>query len=391
MTLAMTSVATSPACTLRARLANTKRVAARCRHALPTMFKPDHCFPSKVSASATASHRCRQMIVRAEQKGKGVGRGGYPIDEEKSKQLKLVADKMDAFFAHNDEAAFDAVASTDITLHGDLLILDNDLSGADRVKQTLGLYTKAYDYKHENIAHGADIDGGSVFHFWLHQDLKKKEGGGDGKAEELTDGTATKAALWRYVVGDNGKVTDIYFLTQLTPDEKLSMFTDPKLGSDLKFDVMDFKGPTIEPEDNRMSSMLDSAKIFSEIWETGNSSLADNILSKNFKEIAPIFGSKIEGPEKFKSTIDGLFSNYTRTGGMSAFAVDPDSNKAFIHWESKGKMSGDGPDGISLYGLNMLIFDSYGLVETVVGFRQPLPNERVKYMKKVPEKAGAAV
>ena len=83
--------------------------------------------------------------------------------------------------------------------------------------------------------------------------------------------------------------------------------------------------------------------------------------------------------------------NYDRTGGMSAFAVDPDSNKAFIHWESKGKMGGDGPDGISLYGLNMLIFDSYGLVETVVGFRQPLPNERVKYMKKVPEKAGAAV
>ncbi len=194
----------------------------------------------------------------------------------------------------------------------------------------------------------------------------------------------------------------------------------------------------------------------------GNSSLADNILSKNFKEIAPIFGTKTEGPGKFKSTIDGLFSvsalidatkhitfispfpcckipnqschqfkmlqtnlrhfaqcgmatvdsadfaslnvlsllqstpifylqSYDRTGGMSAFAVDPDSNKAFIHWESKGKMSGDGPDGISLYGLDMLIFDSYGLVETVVGFRQPLPNERVKYMKKVPEKAGAAV
>jgi len=82
------------------------------------------------------------MNVRAEQKGKGVGRGGYPIDEEKSKQLKLVADKMDAFFAHSDEAAFDAVASPDITLHGDLLILDNDLSGADKVKQTLGTYTK---------------------------------------------------------------------------------------------------------------------------------------------------------------------------------------------------------------------------------------------------------
>ena len=48
-------------------------------------------------------------------------------------------------------------------------------------------------------------------------------------------------------------------------------FTDPKLGEELKFNVMDFKGPTVEPEDNRMSSMLDSAKIFSEIWETGAS------------------------------------------------------------------------------------------------------------------------
>lgn len=81
----------------------------------------------------------------------------------------MVAEKMDAFFASSDEAAFDAVASPDITLHADLLILDTDLSGADKVKQTLGMYTKNYDYKHQNIAHGADIDGSSVFHFWLHQ------------------------------------------------------------------------------------------------------------------------------------------------------------------------------------------------------------------------------
>lgn len=76
---------------------------------------------------------------------------------------------------------------------------------------------------------------------------------------------------------------------------------------------------------------------------------------------------------------------------MSAFAVDPDSNKAFIHWESKGTMSGGGPEGISLFGLNMLIYDSYGLIDTVVGFRQPLPAERVKYLKKVPKKKAGAV
>lgn len=82
-----------------------------------------------------------------------------------------------------------------------------------------------------------------------------------------------------------------------------------------------------------------------------------------------------------------LLQNYERTGGMSAFGVDPDSNKAFIHWESKGKIGGDGPEGVSLFGLNMLIFDSYGLIKTVVGFRQPLPNERAKYLKKVAQHA----
>ena len=40
----------------------------------------------------------------------------------------------------------------------------------------------------------------------------------------------------------------------------------------------------------------------------GNSKLADEILSNDFHEIAPIFGTEIKGRDKFKSTIDGLFS-----------------------------------------------------------------------------------
>ena len=122
-----------------------------------------------MSPASVLAQRSSKSIVRAEQNYKSAGRGGYPQDEQKASQLKMVADKMDAFFASNDEAAFDAVASTNITLHADLLILDNDLSGADKVKQTLGMYVKNFDYKHQNIAHGADIDGSSVFHFWLHQ------------------------------------------------------------------------------------------------------------------------------------------------------------------------------------------------------------------------------
>ena len=89
-------------------------------------------------------------------------------------------------------------------------------------------------------------------------------------------------------------------------------------------------------------------------------------------------------------------------------------------------MEGSGPDGVSLYGLNLLIFgevlcacfvciialpsthsrlshlqphvddclpndaDDFQQIKTVLGFRQLLPAERVKYLKRVPEKAGVA-
>lgn len=76
---------------------------------------------------------------------------------------------MDAFFASSDGSAFDAVADANIVLHGDLLILDKDISGSDTVKKTLQTYTDAYSYQHEDVAHGVDIEGSSIFHFWLHQ------------------------------------------------------------------------------------------------------------------------------------------------------------------------------------------------------------------------------
>ena len=53
----------------------------------------------------------------------------------------------------------------------------------------------------------------------------------------------------------------------------------------------------------------------------GRSSLADDILSNKFQEIAPIFGSKIEGKDKFKSTIDGLFSVSLAAFGLAYIAV----------------------------------------------------------------------
>ena len=89
-------------------------------------------------------------------------------------------------------------------------------------------------------------------------------------------------------------------------------------------------------------------------------------------------------------------------------------------------MEGSGPDGVSLYGLNLLVFgemlcpcfvctkvlpsshlrlshlqthidaclpddaDDFQQIKTVLGFRQLMPAERVKYLKRVPEKAGVA-
>merc|ERR1712071_594107 len=73
----------------------------------------------------TVGKRQLATLVRSEVKpGPQAGRGSYPDDPDKAAQLKGVAEKMDAFFA-------------------------------------------------------------SIFHFWLHQDLEKKDGGGNGEAQAL--------------------------------------------------------------------------------------------------------------------------------------------------------------------------------------------------------------
>ena len=106
----------------------------------------------------------------------------------------------------------------------------------------------------------------------------------------------------------------------------------------------------------------------------GNSSLADNILSKNFKEIAPIFGSKIEGPDKFKSTIDGLFSvsalidSTKHITSISPLPCCKNPNQSchhckmlqtnLSHFAKCGMATVDSADVASLNGLSLLQFDS---------------------------------
>jgi hypothetical protein len=338
-------------------------------------------------AYLSADNRAASFAARAADTGEqqSIGEGAYPQDEERRQQLHQVAQQMDAFFANKDEAAFDAVVSPNVTLRKDLLILDQDKSGADTVKETLKMYIDNYDYQHDTVAIGEDVEDGSAFHFWLHKELKPKSG-------EPVEANETKAAIWHYVVDDEGKVTDIHFLTQLTPEEKQMMLTDPKLGGEscAKFDVTQWEGPTYEAEDNRSANFLESAKQYSKIWETGDVSIADEILHRDFYEVNPIFGQEVKGRDNFKNMISGLYENYERLDGTRMTAVDYFSNKAFVYWESKGKWDGSGPQGQSLFGLNMLVFDEASqLIKTVVGFRQPLPNERVKYLKRVAEKAHA--
>ncbi len=88
----------------------------------------------------------------------------------------------------------------------------------------------------------------------------------------------------------------------------------------------------------------------------GNSSLADNILSKNFKEIAPIFGTKIEGPEKFKSTIDGLFSVSARNVAATqthhfhcTFSMLQEPHSVLFAFQDHRKMLSSWPNSGRLY------------------------------------------
>ncbi len=56
------------------------------------------------------------------------------------------------------------------------------------------------------------------------QDLKPKSG-------EAAESNESKASIWRYVINPEGKISDIHFLTQLTPEEKQVMLKDPGMGT----------------------------------------------------------------------------------------------------------------------------------------------------------------
>ena len=107
-------------------------------------------------------------MAKSSQPAKDAGGAEHQKHKKRTKQLRAVVDNMDAFFAHSNGAAFHASVSPSVILHADLLTLHQDVSGADKVESALASYTKAFDYKHEKIAYGADIESGSVFHFWIH-------------------------------------------------------------------------------------------------------------------------------------------------------------------------------------------------------------------------------
>ena len=56
------------------------------------------------------------------------------------------------------------------------------------------------------------------------QDLKPKSG-------EPAESHESKASIWRYVINPEGKISDIHFLAQLTPEEKQVMLKDPGMGT----------------------------------------------------------------------------------------------------------------------------------------------------------------
>ena len=58
-------------------------------------------------------------------------------------------------------------------------------------------------------------------------------------------------------------------------------------------------------------------------------------------------------------------------------------NKSFIFWLNhlKPKGSPEATGHITVYGHNLLVFNTEGKISEVIGFRQPMPKERKQILK----------
>jgi SnoaL-like polyketide cyclase len=123
------------------------------------------------------------------------------------------------------------------------------------------------------------------------------------------------------------------------------------------------------------STIRDVARRYSEIWQTGNVDIADDICHPSFQSYDLLKGGELVSKDAFKNMIKEVFKFWHPETSDIDIATTPGDNKAFVHWTATGKLQ-DRAEKVTTFGLNLLEVDPEGgKILRSAGFRQLEPNE----------------
>lgn len=183
------------------------------------------------------------------------------------------------------------------------------------------------------------------------------------------------SGIWRLVLDEQLKVRHIWFLRQLTREEKKFRLKHRPSQLYTDFKAKALVGPQLDLSDRQVAKMQAATEAFNEAWRTGDVRAVHDLMSPASHTINPIFGERKSSREEWEEMVKDVFRVWEVRSNDVDIAVTPSSNKAFIHWHVRGVQK-DTQQEQDLYGLNLLCFDPKEmLISEVVGFRQPLASE----------------
>jgi hypothetical protein len=300
-------------------------------------------------------------------------------------------DRWDNAWSSHNAGELQNLLAPDCTLHADGVLLEHDLKGADAITDLHRRYFSTMDFKHEVIACAANSETRSGFGFWQDHGVQRKagEGGTAAAGAGTAEGSTSIAGMWKCVFNqDCSAVQDIYFLRQLHHEEAEHKLKDPKSIAKGGIDSSRYSKATTaagEGDKEKQKAARYAAEQFSQIWQTGDTSIAEKIMEDDVRSTDLMHGGELKGRDAWCKMISKVFQGWTPQKSSFDVGVSLDGRVALVHWVSEGEESHEGAEpkqNIQMYGMNMLqINPSTGKIQESVGFRQLSPVERKQMLK----------
>ncbi|KAK9823467.1 hypothetical protein WJX72_002935 [[Myrmecia] bisecta] len=302
------------------------------------------------------------------------------LDTKETRLLKYT-ERLDSVRGFRDVREFDLLARPDVILHADGITLQQDVKGLDALKDYFHTLFRNYEFNHALICSAVNENDSITFKFWVEEDVTPNPDIVDTDAPDWAQQPGTIFGMSMYQFDVKEKLSDIWFLRQLTPDEQYRKFKKPVDYSKIHIDPIKYTHPSPIISAERAQKLEQVTRAYAKMWATGDVAPANAILTDDTRYANLMVPHEVNGREGFKGMVKVAFKHWKCTKDEVKIATTA-GNKAFCYWDDEGLLRASGKR-TRLYGFSLLLFDEVpgDHVKEVVEFRQLLDPERERMLK----------